>query len=542
MSDFFKSNKSHRSSIQMLSHSKRLILSALFICLIFVWIKLFYFDVQSALWAEDGTVFINEARSLGITSIWTPYAGYLHLYPRLIALISCSFDIKHTPLIFFGGWLIAYMAFVYVVTTKIINLALTSLRPALTTFLLVAQPHSGEVFFTLTNAQWFTGAILAIYLLMPSRTPPSLSGYLAIIVMSLTGPFSLLLIPFILIQIKVYNDWNQRKNIYSIIIVAALIQGLYICLSNRIGHSSIDTNLHHWFKAAYSFLIFGKKPLLPQLASISFWCLTLYVFTKYAFSKNIIKKPKHEYESLELIAVMLLTTAVLFLMAGLITVRPEIVNPLGDGARYFFIPYILIFLASLITAAKCPKLIKYIYIILSIICLSTFSLSKPENLQFKSYAAFARVKPDVSVPIRPEGQWNIHLQGEGSEQQTLTTFILPTPTLKAPHANESSEPTSPPSVIFNIENLCPSSQHLGVAIEMTLSSEAYTSLAWSETAHFSAENTLTRRYAEGHQTVEFALPVYNKSLKYLNFKISRNFKISSPPASYNLHAAKLYCL
>ena len=458
----------HSTLTQALPPLKSSTLSALFVCLIFVLIKFSYFHVNSALWAEDGPIFLNQAHELGLSSIWAPYAGYLHLYPRVIAFVSSTFDMQHTPIIFFGGWIIAYISMVYIICTKVEALDLINIKPTITALLLVAHPHSGEVFFTLTNAQWFTGAALAIYILIPTTNPPSLLGYVAILVTSLTGPFSLLLVPVILIQIKLYKDWSQRKKIYSIIIIAALIQTVFIFLSNRINHSGIDTNMVHWLKAAYTFFIFGKKPLIPQLASFIFWCITFY-----ALATHLFKKINRDYESLELIAAMLMLTAGIFLMAGLITTRPEIVSPLGDGARYFFIPYVLIILASLIITAAQKKTINLIYATLSIISISAFSLAKPINLQFQSFAAFSKVKNDVLTPIRPEAQWNINLPLQKTGQKKFKLILLPATSIKEQREINNQPDQKPDTyVLFNIENLCLNTKHVGVAIDMSLVTEA----------------------------------------------------------------------
>lgn len=49
------------------------------------------------LWAEDGSVFINGAQSLGVAALWKPYAGYVHAYPRLISLLANHFELIHRP-------------------------------------------------------------------------------------------------------------------------------------------------------------------------------------------------------------------------------------------------------------------------------------------------------------------------------------------------------------------------------------------------------------------------------------------------------------
>ncbi|MEL7940542.1 hypothetical protein [Pseudomonas delhiensis] len=65
--------------------------------------------ITASLWAEDGRIFMEQA-SHGLESVWTVYAGYIHLYPRLAALIARAAPLLSTPLIFNLAWLCAYLA------------------------------------------------------------------------------------------------------------------------------------------------------------------------------------------------------------------------------------------------------------------------------------------------------------------------------------------------------------------------------------------------------------------------------------------------
>jgi len=46
---------------------------------LFALIKLNGLHIDQTLWAEDGSIFINQARELGVSSLWTTYVGYFHL-------------------------------------------------------------------------------------------------------------------------------------------------------------------------------------------------------------------------------------------------------------------------------------------------------------------------------------------------------------------------------------------------------------------------------------------------------------------------------
>src|SRR3954469_5115510 len=63
-------------------------------------------------WAEDGPVFFLEADLSGWRSVLHPYSGYLHLIPRLVAMlcralgslwIPAAYNVLSAPLAVFAG-------------------------------------------------------------------------------------------------------------------------------------------------------------------------------------------------------------------------------------------------------------------------------------------------------------------------------------------------------------------------------------------------------------------------------------------------------
>lgn len=58
------------------------------------------------LWAEDGTLFFPDALEFGFGSLFRPYAGYHHFFPRVIVLLALAF-----PLRFFAS-IVSAVAFI----------------------------------------------------------------------------------------------------------------------------------------------------------------------------------------------------------------------------------------------------------------------------------------------------------------------------------------------------------------------------------------------------------------------------------------------
>lgn len=157
---------------------------------------LYVHRVGTALWrpylyAEDGKVFLQEQLLLGTDALLTPFAGYVHAVPRLTALIASPFSAVWAPTIY--AW-INLGVMVWVVLT----IAFCRLPYAwVLALLLFTVPHTGEVFGTITNAQWIMAC--ALPLIAMTATPASFANRVNqrvfIALAGLSGPFSLFALP-----------------------------------------------------------------------------------------------------------------------------------------------------------------------------------------------------------------------------------------------------------------------------------------------------------------------------------------------------------
>ena len=172
------------------------------------------------LWAEDGRIFLVQAHYLGFRSIITPYAGYLHVIPRVIALAFLKIaPVVAAPLSF--AWvsaaiLCASCAYLLGFARKVMA------TPAAWVFALspILIPHTGEVWLTVTNLQWVLAPALLVLLvetfcspLMGASGPrgDALRG-IAIVVLSLTGPFCLLFLPIIVLCLIATRRVSRRRS------------------------------------------------------------------------------------------------------------------------------------------------------------------------------------------------------------------------------------------------------------------------------------------------------------------------------------------
>ena len=150
-----------------------------------------YVDPQ--FWAEDGTVFFQQQWNHGWPQVFVPYAGYLHVIPRLVAWAASFFPIVWAPTLHNFANLglcaagVAYMLW-----------RLESPRLATLLFLgLFLTPTGRGIFGTLTNLQWFLQLAMVAACFIPARRlhgwrqPALLFGLL---MCALTGPFSAMLV------------------------------------------------------------------------------------------------------------------------------------------------------------------------------------------------------------------------------------------------------------------------------------------------------------------------------------------------------------
>ena len=114
------------------------------------------------LWAEDGNVFINQANQLGVGSIFLPYAGYLHVYPRTFAYLSSFFSLAVRCKFYLQAWWIAYWLMLIAIITRVFDLRVNSFVVFIMCISIPLQSNSGEVLFNITNSQWMLAVALCI--------------------------------------------------------------------------------------------------------------------------------------------------------------------------------------------------------------------------------------------------------------------------------------------------------------------------------------------------------------------------------------------
>lgn len=523
---------------------------ALLLATLALWLRVDHFDNIAArhLWAEDGPVFIHDAHSKGSPSLFQPYAGYLHLYPRLISLIANQVTLIYRPEILFSGWLFSYYIFVLASARMMRSAGSTPLHAGLTTFLISIQPHNGEVLFNITNAQWQLAIALTMFALCKPTTQ-SLGSTITIvlftIISGLSGPFSIIILTCLIITgIPFRKPWKKNLPIYAAISASAAIQAYMISKSSR---SSGAENQFTPFEletvttGIWRFISLGAETTQDHwLAAVSLFIIFMTI-TRSWNKKN---------ESTLAFCLFLIGVGTgVAAMYSLKSSDPLLATALGSGHRYTWIPYSLMIASASVFTINQRKSIKALLFVIVL----AFSLSKlpetkqPSDLNFRSFARLSEITETV-IPIHPVWDtypgWSIRLPplektSKSHRPRYSVHHVFPTKEEKKnrdeskPSSLIDSEPRSEHRIQTKIN--CHAARHIGIEIDMNHSEEGKIALFWSDNQNFSEKFSFDRWYPKGKVKAQFAFPGYPG-------EISLKLKTLPEHANTTLDGVRVYCL
>jgi hypothetical protein len=151
-----------------------------------------------ALWAEDGTVFLNGALWHSAPGIWfQPYQGYLHLVPRLVATAATAVPLDRAPVVFaLASTAVAAACVVLLAWALRRWLQPAWMRAAFVVCLVLVDGAAQEIDGNSANLHWFLGlGMLGLALARPTRMLTTLLAALVALVFALSeilGVFALL--------------------------------------------------------------------------------------------------------------------------------------------------------------------------------------------------------------------------------------------------------------------------------------------------------------------------------------------------------------
>jgi hypothetical protein len=382
-------------------------------------------------WAEDGTVFFLENYLYGATAIMLPYAGYLHMVPRLTAAAAAALaPPSAAPLIYNVCALVVTLVVVGSVFSKRLRM---DYKPLVALAVVLVPMYQGEVFLTITNAQWILAALLVVVLM--KDTPDTTHGgagvqtaldVLAIIVCGLTGPFIVFLAP--LFAFRWFRDRTWPRTLLTLAVVAvAAIQVMFLLNSSEAASAlpSVAQILDRTGILVYrmsSGLFVGttmtsivrRLPptirLVPPLAAA-----LLYVAVILALPR-LPAPARSSYVNACLGVHFLMLLSVLYRLKA----DDEVLGLMYLGQRYFYIPMLMIAwaLISLLPCAIRPigrGAAVLLLLVLFASVTSGFRATPFVDYQWESYSRMIGAKT-VDVPLNPLS-WSILLPARESLPQ-----------------------------------------------------------------------------------------------------------------------------
>lgn len=470
----------------------------------------FPFDnaIGDLLWAEDGSIFLNQAGEFGLQSLMQPYAGYLLIYPRLFAFLVNWVGLGSAPYLLFFGWAISAATLFYVVTTRLTSLGINrwvALVPAILVFL---QPNGGEVYFNITNAQWFLGASLAVMVCIDRSPPEGCLGYACLFVFCLTGPFSALLLPVLFWRAIFDSNVYKHKLFYCFFVGLACVQLVVFVNSSRGASDQIDKDIFHWAYAVYVFLSFALEKKLLFLV-VPFWIIFL---SGVVFCCRSLNASRREWL---VSGVSLAGALVIMYLSGLWALKnmPQILSPIGYGGRYFLIPYTLLIVLFSVLLRGRTLLFWMGALFFSIICYVQFQGFGKRQLYFNEFLRFSQVAEGVVIPINPV--WSVYREWSVKPKYSHPGQFYTLPLAVFEHNGllrfnggviEISSDTSDPFFVFKQGPACQASRHMGLRIETQRETEGLAQLFWDSGKGFLEGQSMSRFYPAGRVKMDFIAP------------------------------------
>lgn len=155
-------------------------------------------------WAEDGTTFFySQSVSGSWEALFTTYAGYLHLAPRLIAALASLFPVVFAPLIFnLCALAIASICCSMFFLPWYRHLLPSDVLRAALCLLIASAFYSDALVGVLTSVQWYLAVAALLVLVRPAtleaRWPlwVALAEGFLVFIIGLSAPQTVVLVPF----------------------------------------------------------------------------------------------------------------------------------------------------------------------------------------------------------------------------------------------------------------------------------------------------------------------------------------------------------
>lgn len=373
-------------------------------------------------WAEDGPCWFMEAYDHGAACLLLPHSGYFQTISRIGGLIATWIPLVMGPAVYLLISLLAQLAPpVYLLSPLGSPICPSKESRVVLSYFYAVIPNAWELHLNLTNAQTHL-ALLGVLMLMGSapKSRIGFGGLLATLVLvGLSGPFSLLLTPIALWQWWKKKDWPTTANA-TVIALTALIQGLSLLQSMHATRSTapLGASIPAFARILSGEIVMGSMlgaRITSRLMLLPFWKVDwipcLIAFFALAVFVVSIKNGPDPFRKFATFGAIQLAAALRSPQVTMSTPQWEAMGTCMTGTRYFLIPMLAWFGALLVMSQNRHRALRYVALIL----LGTAGIGIVNDwtcLPFQRYEEFmkqARIFDSaapgtaVVIPINPEG-------------------------------------------------------------------------------------------------------------------------------------------
>jgi hypothetical protein len=349
---------------------------------------------------------------------------------------------------------------------------------------------------------------------------------LILIVLGLTGPFSTVITPVLILRALLMRDFKHNLWTYIPVFACALIQTYFLLKSNRFHEPFIK----YWFDAiggevppsvpeltsgqlwtvclqmfVLVWLFFPKFSILSVVGAAGYWLVTLYPLTKN-YQKSGLLRANSIY------VILLAVAACGFTAAGIYSVKEApFVLDFSTGNRYTWIPFTLFFLIGALTTQGNRRLQTWVFLFAMMICVDRWFDNPNEHAQYKqadmqypSFVNFSHYR-DMIIPIQPAFRAfpgtsiSVHQDRAELVRKNIEAIDIPI------HDRREHKPgiASNGDGTFTIE--CGSASDIGLEIQMDRRLDSWVKLEWWDPLNAADNNYLWRYYPTGKVEAVFAL-------------------------------------
>ena len=370
--------------------------------------------------AEDGVVFFEEDRVLGGAALFQPYAGYLHLVPRLVAFLAGHIDPAMIP-----GWYVGISFAILLAILWGIWMALD--RGVLgwaACFFLLLFPDNFYLFLTPTNLQWFLGLLLFFLAWGTYSNPPRRWQKSALLLVTgligLTGPFTILLVPAFAIRYGIRRDaWSAQLLVVQM--GTAMVQGLNLIRDSESG--AADTQLGE-VGLSGALGVMSKMfipPGIEERLGDAIWIPGAILAGLWVVAAILALRSLPEWpERFRMLSWM--GTAFLFLAAAFVRCGTHL-DLWGMADRYFVVPLVILMTGFATLAGAKVRFVRGLARVSVAMGLLTIASVKPSYLTHSGWKAHLDSIPpggEALIEIAPSEGWSVYMARDLESGQFLS--------------------------------------------------------------------------------------------------------------------------